>query len=150
MVNELLCIVLRVKIQIIIYFHVLFVIFPRRTMQSSSSPIDPYGDHIFAISMDIYYELSEYLYYLSDCMSRIILMEITFLPFPWTFYHDLSDYPYCLSDCHHSFIWRSPFAMSMDIYYELSEYPYYGCLTVSPLILLEITFLPFPWTLTTN
>jgi len=63
MVDELLCYVLREKIQI--YFLDFFEFLTRRTLHSSSSSIDSYGDYLFAIFMEIYHELSEYLYYYS-------------------------------------------------------------------------------------
>jgi len=59
MVGELLCNVLRVKIQI--YFDDFFEFLPLRTLHSSSSTIDSYGDYILAITIDISHELSECL-----------------------------------------------------------------------------------------
>jgi len=57
--NELLCNLIRVKIQIYFYDY-LFEFLPRRTLHSSSSNIDSYGDYLLAITTDIYHELSEY------------------------------------------------------------------------------------------
>jgi len=60
MLDELLCNVLLVIIQI--YFHDFMEFLQGRTLHSSSSNIDSYGDYLFAISIDIYRELSEYPY----------------------------------------------------------------------------------------
>jgi len=38
-------------------------IFMRRTVHCSSTNIGPYGEYLFAISIDVYRELSEYPYY---------------------------------------------------------------------------------------
>jgi len=113
---------------------------------------DYIGDHIFAISMEIYYELSEYPYYVCLPVSPLILiwrspfchfqrhlLRIKWVPL-------LSVWLYVTNDSFEDHL----FAISMGIYYELSEYPYYVCLTVSPLIPMDISFLPFPWTFTTN
>jgi len=61
MLDELLCNVLRVKIQI--NFHDFFEFLPRTKLHSSSTSIDSYVDYLIAISMDNYPELSEYRYY---------------------------------------------------------------------------------------
>jgi len=47
----------------------------------------------FAISMDIYYELSEYPYCMSDCVTIDCYGDHLF---PISIYYELSEYPYCI------------------------------------------------------
>jgi len=61
----------------------------KNVAQCCSSTISSYGDYLFSITIDIYHELSEYLYYtllLANMTSNLVGFSVDFRTFCLLFY----------------------------------------------------------------